>query len=152
MNPTRATRVPRDATRDAPGCSGRIGVVLAAVSRKKLALSLAAAALGAAAALAAPGCSAAGDHDAGVRPPIQCGQETCAPGQLCATITAGHVCDTNPDAGIGEYAVLRTYCMTPPAACGARPSCDCITGCALASGEGRPCLNVEDGHVSCGCF
>jgi hypothetical protein len=94
------------------------------------------------------GCSS----EDGSRPPVTCGEEVCAPGQLCATITAGHVCDTNPDEGIGEYAVLRRYCMDPPAACGSEPSCDCIGGCALATGEGRPCLGVADDHVSCGCF
>jgi len=96
------------------------------------------------------GCSSEGSG--GPRPPVQCGGQTCAEGQLCATITAGHVCDTNPDAGIGEYSVLRVYCMTPPAACGAHPDCECIGGCSLATGEGRPCLSVTDDHVSCGCF
>jgi hypothetical protein len=122
--------------------------VLAVESRLKLAIA-------AAAAIAAAGCSRGGGQGRGDdsdRPPLQCGQEICAPGQLCATISAGHVCDTNPDAGIGEYAVLRVYCMDPPAACGGAPSCDCIGGCSLATGEGRPCLSVNDGYVSCGCF
>ena len=83
--------------------------------------------------------------------PIQCGSAVCGPDQACGTITAGHTCDTNPDAGIGEYAVLGQACMDIPTSCGDTLSCDCIAGCS-ANGYDRPCLNVSDRQVSCGCF
>jgi len=84
--------------------------------------------------------------------PFACGTETCQPGQLCATITAGLTCDTNPDAGIGSFSVLREYCMDRPTACGSEVTCECVQGCTFVTGEGRPCLNVVDDSVSCGCF
>jgi len=84
--------------------------------------------------------------------PFACGAETCQPGQLCATITAGQTCDTNPDAGIGPFSVLSQSCIDRPAACGSEVTCECVQGCSLPTGEGRPCLNVVDNSVSCGCF
>jgi hypothetical protein len=83
--------------------------------------------------------------------PITCGSQTCGRNQLCGTITAGHVCDTNPDAGIGEYDVLGQACMDVPAECHGTPTCECIAGCT-ANGLSRPCLEVFDRGVSCGCF
>ena len=81
-----------------------------------------------------------------------CGTQTCHGGQVCVTITAGHTCDTTPDAGVGEYGVLAQYCEDLPAKCNGTPSCGCIGSCSLPDGEGRPCLNVEGRDVSCGCF
>jgi hypothetical protein len=79
--------------------------------------------------------------------PVACGTETCRPDQLCATITSGLSCD-----GGGEV-VLRQYCLDRPTTCDDSVSCDCVAGCSLATGEGRPCLNVtEDRYVSCGCY
>jgi len=80
------------------------------------------------------------------REPIPCGNETCGPDQLCAVITAGQVCDG------GGFTTLRQYCMDRPTTCGDTISCDCVGGCALATGESRPCLQAEDRGVSCGCF
>jgi len=80
------------------------------------------------------------------RAPVRCGDQTCGPDQLCATITAGRVCDG------GNFEVLRVYCMDRPVRCEGAVSCDCVTGCALANGESRPCLMADDTSVSCGCF
>ena len=91
------------------------------------------------------GCAGCAE-DTPPRTPISCGDQTCGPDQLCAVITAGHVCDG------GDYAVLRQYCMDRPTTCGDTISCDCIAGCSLATGESRPCLQAEDRGVSCGCF
>jgi len=61
-------------------------------------------------------------------------------------ITAGRSCDG------GGFQLLREYCMDTPASCGGTPSCNCISGCALATGESRPCLMADETSVSCGCF
>ena len=84
--------------------------------------------------------------------PVPCGDEICRPDQLCATVTAGHTCDTDPDRGIGTYDVIAQYCMDIPAECGDdAPTCDCVSDCSVPLGS-RPCLNVYESSVSCGCF
>jgi hypothetical protein len=83
--------------------------------------------------------------------PVPCGDEVCRPDQLCATVTAGHTCDTN-DAGVGTYDVIAQYCMDIPAECGDdAPTCGCIHDCSVPLGS-RPCLNVNESNVACGCF
>ena len=78
--------------------------------------------------------------------PVPCGDEVCRPDQLCATVTAGHVCDG------GNYAILAQYCMDIPDECGDdAPTCDCVAGCGAPVGP-RPCLNVVESSVACGCF
>jgi hypothetical protein len=82
--------------------------------------------------------------------PVPCGAEVCRPDQLCTTVTAGHVCDT--DSTHGPYAILAQYCMDIPAECGDdAPTCDCIYACGTSMG-GRPCLGVYESNVSCGCY
>ncbi|HEY5927005.1 MAG TPA: hypothetical protein VIV11_35200 [Kofleriaceae bacterium] len=82
--------------------------------------------------------------------PVPCGTEVCRPDQLCATVTAGHTCDT--DSTHGPYSVLAQYCIDIPAECGDdAPTCGCVSDCSVPLGS-RPCLNVYESNVSCGCF
>jgi hypothetical protein len=61
--------------------------------------------------------------------PFGCGTETCQPGQLCATITAGL---------IGSFSVLSQSCIDRPTACGSEVTCECVQGCSLPTGVAGP--------------
>lgn len=81
--------------------------------------------------------------------PVMCGNTECDVDELCMTRTAGQVCDTNPDAGIGPFAVLEQYCVDMPAECHGAPTCECmLSRCSAGACYGDP----ANGQLSCGCY
>jgi hypothetical protein len=97
---------------------------------------------------------------------FDCGNETCAAGEVCVrTYTTGGVCQLCGDSGTcpsgrhcgGQCCVedVPSYayaCRATPSACGAGLSCSGACGSALCTSGGCPCEAASGSAATCHCL